>query len=71
MIEGLVLNYFGGDRGALREAFERFSVGELRLALPELGVATTQPSSENYFLFGELGVCCHARQGAGAPSGLP
>lgn len=71
MVEGLVLKYFAGDRNELREAFERFTVGELRLPLPALGVATTQPSSENYFLFEELGDCCRAHQSTGAPSAPP
>lgn len=45
--------HFPGDPAGFERAFVLFANGALRLVLPDLAT-TTQPSSGNFFLFGEL-----------------
>lgn len=54
----LVVEYFGGSIPAFEQAFEWFANGELRLTLP-IQVVSTQPSSANFFLFGEFALMAH------------
>jgi hypothetical protein len=54
----LVDQYFGGSLSSFEQAFTWFSNGDLRLVLPNL-VVTTQPSSGNFFLFGEFALMAH------------
>lgn len=53
----LVERYLGASLPAFEQAFTWFANGDLRLALPGLApdpLLTTQPSSGNFFLFGEF-----------------
>lgn len=54
----LVEEHFGSDHSAFERAFEWFANGALRMTLPSL-VVTLQPSSGNFFLFGELALMAH------------
>lgn len=49
----LIDQHLGNDPGAFESAFTTFANGDLRFDLPSL-VMTTQPSSANFFLFGEF-----------------
>jgi len=55
---GLIQRYFGESLSSFEQAFTWFANGDLRLVLPGL-VVTTQPSSGNFFLFGEFALMAH------------
>lgn len=54
----LIDRYFGVSIHPFEQAFTWFANGDLRLVLPS-SVVTTQPSSGNFFLFGEFALMAH------------